>query len=129
MKSLAEYLMEVVTTPTIEFQIGTTDDFIDWGAWIPNDDLTADNCWDIANAFYKKYPANYNDCGVINGINVKCECKRGEEQVKFTFYWGDASTKERLSVLEEITNLLTNTIYSVKGGKSEMKKLLNNMSF
>lgn len=126
MKSLAEYLMEVVT-PTIEWQKGTTDDFIDWEAWIPNDDLTKDDCKKLAYAFYDKYPANHNDNGVINNIEVKCEYKNSD-CVYFTFYWGDAPRKDRIKVLEEIANLMANTVYSVVGGKREMEKLLDNLS-
>lgn len=127
MKSLAEYISEAMQT---QWQMGTTIDFIDNGAWIPNDDLSKNDYKAIANAFYKKYPANLNDCGVILGTEVKCEIKYvdGEECVKFTFYWGDLPKNKRIDVLEEIINLLTNTVYSVKGGKPEIKKLLDNMS-
>lgn len=127
MRSLAEYISEAMQT---QWQMGTTIDFIDNGAWIPNDDLSKDDYKAIANAFYKKYPANLNDCGVILDTEVKCEIKYidGEECVKFTFYWGNLPKNKRIDVLEEIIDLLTNTIYSVKGGKPEIKKLLDNMS-
>ena len=126
MKSLTEYLMEVVT-PTIEWQKGTTEDFINWEAWTPNDDLTKEDCKKLAIAFYNKYPANHNDNGIINNIEVKCEYKNGD-CVYFTFYWGDAPRKDRIKVLEEIANLMANTVYSVVGGKREMGKLLDNLS-
>lgn len=126
MKSLTEYLTEAMNT-NVEWQKGTTEDFIDCGAWIPNDDLTKDECKKLAMAFYNKYPANHNDNGVINNIEVKCEYKNGD-LVYFTFYWGKASRKDRIKVIEEIVNLMSNTIYSVVGGKHDIEKLLDNMS-
>lgn len=126
MKSLIEYLMEAVNA-NVEWQKGTTEDFIDWGAWIPNDDLTKDECRKLAMAFYNKYPANHNDNGVINNIEVKCEYKNGE-LVYFTFYWGKASRKDRIKVVEEIVNLMSNTVYSVVGDKHDIEKLLDNMN-
>lgn len=130
MKTLTEYLMEE-TAPTLEFQIGTTDEFMDWGVWTPNDELTKDDYKKIANAFYDKYPANHNDCGEVCGIDVKCDLKYkgSSDWVQFTFYWGDADNKTRMKVIDEIANLLTNTIYSVKGGKTEIRNLLNKMTF
>lgn len=126
MKSLTEYLIEAVNA-NVEWQKGTTEDFIDWGAWTPNDDLTKDECRKLAMAFYNKYPANHNDNGVINNIEVKCEYKNGE-LVYFTFYWGKAPRKDRIKVIEEIVNLMSNTIYSVVGDKHDIEKLLDNMS-
>ena len=52
MKPLAEYLMNLMES-TMEFQIGTTDEFMDWGVWTPNDDLTKDDYKNIAYAFYR----------------------------------------------------------------------------
>ena len=126
MKSLTEYLTEAINT-NVEWQKGTTEDFIDCGVWIPNDDLTKDEYKKLAMAFYNKYPANHNDNGVINNIEVKCEYKNGD-LVYFTFYWGKASRKDRIKVIEEIVNLISNTIYSVVGDKHDIEKLLDNMS-
>ena len=130
MKSLSKYLMEEITiTPTLKYQIGTTDDFIDWGVWIPNDEPTKDDYKKIVDAFYTKYPVNRYNCGEVCGVNVKCEqkYKSGSDWVEFTFYWGDVDRKTRMKVIEEVTDLLTNTIYSTKGGKTEMRNLLNKM--
>ena len=129
MKSLTEYLTEAIN---IEWQKGTIGDFIDCGAWIPNDDLTKDECKKLAMAFYNKYPANHNDNGVINNIEVKCEYKPWDHYngnlVYFTFYWGKAPRKDRIKVIEEIVNLMSNTVYSVVGDKHDIEKLLDNMS-
>lgn len=131
MKPLFEYISEAITvTPTLEYQIGTTYDFMDWGVWIPNDDPTADECKMIAKSFYDKYPADHNDCGTVAGISVKCDYKyKGNDHwVAFTFFWGDAPRKDRMKVIEEIANFLSNTVYSVVGGKQEMRNLLNKMT-
>lgn len=134
MKTLFEYISEDVT-PTTEYQIGTTDEFINWGVWIPNDDLSAGEYEMIAHAFYNKYPVDNNNCGPVNcgtvaGISVKCDYKyKGNNHwVEFTFFWGGAPMKDRMKVIEEIANFLSNTIYSVVGGKQEMRNLLNKMT-
>ena len=129
MKTLFEYISESVVLTT-EYQVGTTDEFINWGVWIPNDDLSADEYKMIAKSFYDKYPADHNDCGTVAGISVKCDYKyKGNNHwVEFTFFWGGAPMKDRMKVIEEIVNLLTNTVYSVVGGKQEMRNLLNKMT-
>lgn len=128
MKPLFEYINEVVTSMP-EYQIGTTNEFISWGVWTPNDDLTADECKMITKSFYDKYPADYNDCGTVSGISVKCDYKyKGNTHwVAFTFFWGNAPIKIRIKVIEEIINFLSNTVYSVVGGKTEIRNLLNKM--
>lgn len=130
MKQLYKYLSEAITiTPTLEYQIGTTDDFIDWGVWVPNDDISSKECNDIVTKFYKTYPVNHNDCGIVAGISVKCDHKYegNGHWIEFTFYWGDASRKDRMKVIEEIANFLSNTVYSVVGGKKEIIDLLKNL--
>ena len=132
MKSLAEYMMEAVGGEYFQFEL---EDLEQWDVWQPNDDITRKECMAIANAFYKNWPADMNDCGTINGYSVKCEYRKST--ILFTvfvkgtginIYRQDPINKEVVGVVEEIVNMLTNTVYSVGPGKSAkqlIKAMLN----
>ena len=129
MKDLVSYINEYITpTPTLEWQTGSTDEFIDWGTWLPEEDPDADDCKKIAYEFYEKYPADRNDCGTIQGISVKVDWKNKNPWIDFIFYWGDADKKLRTKVIDELMDFLVDTIGGEKGGKTEIKNLLNNMT-
>ena len=127
MITLDEYIMEAIQA---EQQTCTTIDFIDSGAWIPNDDPSEDDYKTIFNAFRRKYPVSHNDRRVVLNTDVKCEITHvyGEECIVFTFHWNGLPKNKRIDVVEEIINLLTGSTYSVKGGKHEIMKLLDIMS-
>ena len=128
MKTLAEFISESIQSPR---QTATTTDFIDNEVWVPNDDLSKKDLDDIIKAFYKKYPANSNGCGEIRDAEIKCEIERikGEECVKFTFYWCDLPHNERIDILNKILDLLADTIYSIKGGRTEIRKFMEVIPF
>lgn len=121
MKTLTEYLNEAMELDkTVLF---TTDDMMDWEVWTPNDDLTEDNCKEITNAFYKKYPAGNSDEGEVAGCPVQCSYDK--ESVSFSCSFGEMNMNARIKVVREIVNLLTNTVYSVAGSKTEIRYMLN----
>lgn len=128
MKTLAEFISESIQSP---WQTATTTDLINNEVWVPNDDLSKKDLNDIVKAFYKKYPANSNGCGEIRGAEIKCEIERIEEGecVKFTFYWCELPHNERIDILNRLLDLLADTIYSVKGGRTEIRKFMEVMPF
>lgn len=128
MKTLAEFISESMQSP---WQTATTTDLINNEVWVPNDDLSKKDLNDIVKAFYKKYPANSNGCGEIRDAEIKCEIERikGEECVKFTFYWCDLPHNERIDILNKLLDLLADTIYSVKGGRTEIRKFMEVIPF
>lgn len=121
MKQLTEYLMEAMELD--KEVVFTTDDMMDWEVWTPNDDLTEDNCKDIVAAFYKKYPAGNSDEGEVVGCPVQCAYDK--ESVSFSCSFGEMNMNARIKVVQEIVNLLTNTVYSVAGSKTEIRYMLN----
>ena len=128
MKTLAEFISESIQSP---WQTATTTDLINNEVWVPNDDLSKKDLNDIVKAFYKKYPANSNGCGEIRDAEIKCEIERIKEGecVKFTFYWCDLPHNERIDILNKLLDLLTDTIYSVKGGRTEIRKFMEVIPF
>lgn len=128
MKTLAEFIAESIQSP---WQTATTTDLIDNEVWVPNDDLSKKDLNDIVTAFYKKYPTNSNGCGEIRGAEIKCEIERIKEGecVKFTFYWCELPHNERIDILNRLLDLLADTIYSVKGGRTEIRKFMEVMPF
>lgn len=128
MKTLAEFISESIQSP---WQTATTTDLINNEVWVPNDDLSKKDLNDIVTAFYKKYPANSNGCGEIRNAEIKCEIERIKEGecVKFTFYWCDLPHNERIDILNKLLDLLTDTIYSVKGGRTEIRKFMEVIPF
>ena len=108
-----------------EFSQFTLDDMTVFGVWTPNDDLDKKDLMKIADTFYKKYPANYNDCGVIDGVEVGCELKGNT--LRFTCYWGQTPDNIRLKVAKEIISILNETIYSVVGDDTHIKNMINNI--
>ena len=128
MKTLAEFISESIQSP---WQTATTTDLINNEVWVPNDDLSKKDLNDIVKAFYKKYPANSNGCGEIRDAEIKCEIERIKEGecVKFTFYWCDLPYNERIDILNKLLDLLTDTIYSVKGGRTEIRKFMEVIPF
>ena len=130
MKPLANYILEAVGGEYFQFEL---EDLQQWDVWQPKDDITKKECMAIANAFYKNWPADMNDSGTINGYSVKCEYRRST--ILFTVfvkgtgtnsYRQDPINKEVVSVIEEIVNMLTNTVYSVGPGKNA-KQLIKTM--
>ena len=130
MKPLAKYILEAIGGEYFQFEL---EDLEQWDIWQPNDDITKKECMAIANAFYKNWPADMNDCGTINGYSVKCEYRRST--ILFTVfvkstgvnsYRRDPINNEVVDVVEEIVNMLTNTVYSVGPGK-DAKQLIKAM--
>lgn len=132
MKPLANYILEAVGGEYFQFEL---EDLQQWDVWQPNDDITKKECMAICNTFYKNWPADMNDCGTINGYSVKCEYHKST--ILFTVfvkgtgvnsYRKDPINREVVDVVEEIVNMLTNTVYSVgpgKGAKQLIKAMLN----
>lgn len=134
MKPLIDYITEALSGEYFQFEL---EDLQQWDVWQPNDDITRDECITITNAFYKNWPADHNDCGTINGYPVKCEYRAST--IVFTVFvkgtgrniyrQGDTN-KDVIKVVEEIVNMLTNTVYSVGPGKDAkrlIKVMLNNI--
>ena len=130
MKPLAKYILEAIGGEYFQFEL---EDLQQWDVWQPNDDITKKECMAIANAFYKNWPADNNDCGTINGYSVKCEYRKST--ILFTvfvrgtgtnIYRRDPINKQVVDVVEEIVNMLTNTVYSVGPGK-DAKRLIKSM--
>ena len=128
MKTLAEFISESINGP---WETVTTTDLINYDVWTPNDDLSKNDLKAIVNAFYKKYPTNPDGCGEIRGAEIKCEISRvnGKDCVKFTFYWCPMRRDIRAGILSEIVDLLTNTIYSVRGDKREIMELMSHLRY
>ena len=131
MKPLSEYITNALKENTngtfIQFEL---EDLQQWDVWQPNDDITKEDCLAIGKAFYDNWPADNNDCGTINGLSVNCEHVRGTDTIKFTIFKHDEDEKLVISVVEEIVNMLTNTVYSVGPGKSAkriIKSMLNKL--
>ena len=72
---------------------------------------------------YDKYPADHDDCGNILGFPVKCQYNF-KPMALFTIFFKDADTKQRIDVVKEIVNFLTETIYSVAGNDKDIEKML-----
>ena len=128
MKTLAEFISESINGP---WETVTTTDLINYDIWTPNNDLSKNDLKAIVNAFYKKYPANPDGCGEIRGAEIKCEISQvnGKDCVKFTFYWCPMRQDIRAGILSEIVDLITNTIYSVRGGKREIVELMYHLRY
>lgn len=123
MKPLAKYVLEALKQEFVQFSL---DDLEDWDIWHPNDDIPHKDLVELGIQFYKQYPADMNDCGTVAGYPVKCDV--GWSAMQFTVYYGEASEKDKIKVIEEIVNFLTNTVYSVGPGKSAkqlIKAMLN----
>ena len=127
MKNLFEYIIEAIKPGSEYFQF-ELEDLEQWDLWHPNDDITRKECIDIVNAFNKKYPT-----GEINDYMVECEYRKST--ILFTvfvnangtnIYRQDPINKEVITVIEDIINLLTNTVYSVGPGRNA-KQLIKNM--
>lgn len=122
-QNFEEFLNESLKKEFVQF---TLDDLQEYNIWVPNDDITKTEAHDIAVNFYKKYPANYNDCGTILGIDVRCEYKN-PTLVKFTIFYGNADIKQKIDVIKEIVNFLTETVYSVAGNDKDIEKMLKSI--
>ncbi len=121
MKSLTEYLTEVMNIN--KDVVFTTNDMINYEVWTPNDDLSPQETKTIYDAFYKKYPKDKHEYGDVIGCNV--ECRLIQSAIQFICHFGNMSYKERVKVVNEITDFLTNTVYSVKGGDKEIENMFN----
>ena len=121
MKPLAKYVLEALKQEFVQFSL---DDLEDWDIWHPNDDIPHNDLVELGIQFYKQYPADMNDCGTVAGYSVKCDV--GWSAMQFTVYYGDAPEKDKIKVIEEIVNFLTNTVYSVGPGK-DAKRLIKAM--
>lgn len=130
MKTLFEYMEKSLKEANGTFIQFELEDLQQWDVWQPNDDITKEDCLAIGKAFYDNWPADNNDCGTINGLSVKCEHVRGTDTIKFTIFKHDEDEKVVISVVEEIVNMLTNTVYSVgpdKSAKRLIKSMLNKL--
>lgn len=130
MKPLATYILEAIGGEYFQFEL---EDLQQWDIWQPNDAISREEGIAIVNTFYKKWPADNNDCGTINGYSVMCDYRRST--ILFTvfvkgrganIYRQDPTNKEVVKVIEEIVNMLTNTVYSVGPGK-DAKQLIKAM--
>ena len=123
MKPLTKYVLEALKQEFVQFSLS---DLEDWDIWHPNDDIPHKDLVNLGIQFYNQYPADMNDCGTVAGYPVKCDV--GWAAMQFTVYYGDASEKDKIKVIEEIVNFLTNTVYSVGPGKNAkqlIKAMLN----
>lgn len=123
MKPLTEYMMEALKQEFVQFSL---DDLENWDVWHANDELSHKDLVEVGTQFYKKYPADMNDCGTVAGYSVKCDV--GQTAMRFTVYYGNAPEKDKIKVIEEIVDFLCNVVYSVgpgKGAKQLIKAMLN----
>lgn len=115
-----EFLNESLKKEFIEL---STVDLQKYNVWTPNDDLSKDDVHNIALKFYDKYPSDHNDRGTVLSFPVKCQYNF-KPMALFTIFFKDADTKQRIDVVKEIINFLTETIYSVAGNDKDIEKML-----
>ena len=124
MKSLTEFINEALKKGDLEF---STRDLIDNNVWVPNENYRKMDSQEICNNFYKKYPKDKNNCGMVDGYQVKCQYNL-HPAVVFTVFCDGASEADKIGVVEEIINFLTNEIASTAPGKNNpqsIKAMLN----
>lgn len=125
MKHITEFLNEAMDHH-LGWSTFTTDDMIDHGVWTPNDDLTYDECMNIVRSFNKKYNGNSWNEGKVAGVIVQCKCVE-DNVVEFDCDFENVNINTRIAVVQEIVNLLTNTIYSVVGDKHDIRRMLDHI--
>ena len=122
-QNFEEFLNESLKKEFIEL---STIDLQKYNVWTPNDDLSTNDVHNIALKFYDKYPSDHNDCGTILGFSVKCQYNF-KPMALFTIFFKDADIKQRIDVVKEIVNFLTETIYSVAGNDIDIEKMLKSI--
>lgn len=125
MKSLQEYIKEGVIKAG-DFSKFSLNELIQYGVLKGVDsNFSRNELVKLGTAFYDKYPANHNDNGIVQDIDVKCDVMN--TTLFFTFFWGNCDIKTRISVVDEVLNLIVDIIGGNKGNENNIKRLITRL--
>ena len=126
LKPLSLYLLEAIQNLK-EF---TLEDMMDWGVWVPNDEVTRDDMENIISAIQKQWPVdegNNYPISTINDLPIICQFTYNKRDLKFIVFQYSTPDKEVVKAVQEIAELMTQTVYSVMGGEDEIKRMLKHL--
>lgn len=126
LKPLSLYLLEAIQNLR-EF---TLEDMMEWGVWVPNDEVTRDDMENIISAIQKQWPVEKDDnypISTINDLPIICQFTYNKRDLKFIVFQYSAPDKEVVKAVQEITEVMTQTVYSVMGGEEEIKHMLKHL--
>lgn len=126
LKPLTRYMLEAIQNLK-EFTLG---DMMDWGVWVPNDDVSHDDMENIISAIQKQWPAdegNNYPISTINNLPIICQLAYNKRDIKFIVFQYSVPDKEVVKAVQEIADVIAQTVYSTVGGEDEIKRMLKHL--